>query len=96
MSVEDRMTEDGLAEQICNDFEVASIRWKNREFHELMGVVVFYEAALRVTRAKPFRPEIVQIKVVAFLEKRLLQACEELIAAPLAVIRKRIQREGNI
>lgn len=95
MCVDDPMTEDRLAEQICDDFEINAVKWKSNEFHELLAVVVYYEAALRVARAKPFRQEFVQSKVLTFLDMKLLEASERLVFGPLESIRKRIQRLEN-
>ena len=95
MTVDDPMTEDRLAEEICDDFEVAAVKWQSQEFHHMVGMVVFYEAALRVTRAKPYRQDFVQSKVLAFLEMKLLEASENLIYAPLKTIRKRIATLEN-
>lgn len=92
---DETMTEDRLAEEICDDFEVAAVRWQNQEFHHLVGMVVFYEAALRVTRAKPYRQEFVQSKVLAFLEMKLLEVSENLLKVPLSHIRKRITTLEN-
>lgn len=84
------MTEDRFAEEVCDDFEINAVKWKNHEYYHAMGVVVYYQAALRVVHARPFRSEFVQNKVVTFLDIKLTEACEHMMHGSLQAIRKRI------
>lgn len=70
---------DGLAEEICAAFEQTAASW-HVENYTYASLLMFYLAAIHFFEHKPIGDEQVQIKVMCFLDEKLAEASEKLLA----------------
>lgn len=74
-------------EKICGAFLVGEASWKRPECGGATSSVIYYLTAIRTIAEKPFADEDIHFSVMQFLEKKVDESSNKLVAETMARIR---------
>lgn len=74
------INKQGLIDEICQAFVADEAEWETPEYGGKSSGVIYYLTAIRMIATKPFDDDDVHYAVMEFLEKKVDEASEKLMA----------------